>query len=142
MKLESSGNLSVRGVVAQNVLLSSDRNVKSGFQSIDSKAILEKVAALPISHWHYTNDPATPHIGPMAQDFSAAFNVGSDDKHIATVDADGVALAAIQGLNQKVEALEEEVHRRDAENAELKLVLGVMQKRMAEIEKLIGKLTA
>jgi len=37
---------------------------------------------------------------------------GPDDKHIATVDADGVALAAIQGLNQK---LEEAL----AENAEL-----------------------
>ena len=39
----------------------------------------------------------------MAQDFYAAFAVGPDDKHIATVDADGVALAAIQGLNQKLE---------------------------------------
>ena len=40
----------------------------------------------------------------MAQDFRAAFGLGTDDKHIATVDADGVALAAIQGLNQKLEA--------------------------------------
>ena len=38
----------------------------------------------------------------MAQDFYAAFNVGMDDKHISMVDADGVALAAIQGLNQKL----------------------------------------
>jgi hypothetical protein len=44
------------------------------------------------------------HIGPMAQDFHAAFGLdGTDDKHIATVDADGAALAAIQGLNAKVE---------------------------------------
>lgn len=42
---------------------------------------------------------ATPHLGPMAQDFHAAFNVGMDDKHMATVDEEGVALAAIQGLN-------------------------------------------
>ena len=39
----------------------------------------------------------------MAQDFYAAFAVGADDKHISTVDADGVALAAIQGLNEKLE---------------------------------------
>jgi len=38
----------------------------------------------------------------MAQDFYSAFNVGMDDKHISMVDADGVALAAIQGLNQKL----------------------------------------
>jgi hypothetical protein len=34
----------------------------------------------------------------MAQDFHAAFGVGEDDRHISTVDADGVALAAIQAL--------------------------------------------
>jgi len=33
------------------------------------------------------------HLGPVAQDFHAAFGLGADDKHIATVDADGVALA-------------------------------------------------
>ena len=55
---------------------------------------------------------------PMAQDFHAAFDTGTDDKHIATVDADGVALAAIQELNQK---LTDELKRRDAENTELKL---------------------
>jgi hypothetical protein len=49
----------------------------------------------------------------MAQDFYAAFNVGEDEKHITTVDADGVALAAIQGLNQKLE-------QKNAEVAELK----------------------
>ncbi|HEY0548440.1 MAG TPA: hypothetical protein VGF13_02495 [Verrucomicrobiae bacterium] len=43
------------------------------------------------------------HIGPMAQDFRSAFAVGENDRTITTVDADGVALAAIQGLNQKVE---------------------------------------
>ena len=32
-----------------------------------------------------------------------ALGLGHDDKHIATVDADGVALAAIQGLNLKLE---------------------------------------
>lgn len=43
------------------------------------------------------------HIGPMAQDFNAAFQLGESDRAITTVDADGVALAAIQGLNQKLE---------------------------------------
>ena len=39
------------------------------------------------------------------------------DRTITTVDADGVALAAIQGLNQKLTG---ELNHRDAENAELK----------------------
>jgi hypothetical protein len=42
------------------------------------------------------------HLGPVAQDFRAAFGLGRNDTTITTVDADGVALAAIQGLNQKL----------------------------------------
>ncbi|HMP00791.1 MAG TPA: tail fiber domain-containing protein, partial [Kiritimatiellia bacterium] len=82
---------------------SSDRNAKENFVPVAPAEILEKVIALPISRWNYQADAATPHIGPMAQDFHAAFGVGPDDTRIATVDADGVALAAIQGLNEKVD---------------------------------------
>ena len=60
--------------------------------------------------------------------FHAAFSVGQDDKHISMVDADGVALAAIQGLNQKVEQLSAELKRRDAENANLKQHLEALEK--------------
>jgi hypothetical protein len=45
-------------------------------------------------------------MGPMAQDFKAAFGVGESDTGITSVDADGVALAAIKGLNQKLEEKE------------------------------------
>jgi hypothetical protein len=100
----------------------SDRNAKENFVAVDPQAILARVAELPISRWNFKQDD-TLHIGPMAQDFHAAFAVGIDDKHIATVDADGVALAAIQGLNRKVEALE-------AENADLKARLERLEAAM------------
>ena len=93
-------------VRAQQYLTSSDRNVKTQFEPVSARDILAKVAALPITRWNFTNDLRTAHMGPVAQDFKAAFDLGSDDKTIATVDADGVALAAIQGLNQKVEEKE------------------------------------
>ena len=108
----------------------SDRNAKSGFQPVDVVAILAKVAAMPITSWHYTNDVATPHLGPMAQDFYAAFGVGADDKHISDVDEGGVALAAVQGLNQK---MEEQLKSKDAEITELK-------QRLEKLEQLlVGK---
>ena len=78
--------------------------MKENFAPVEASAVLDKVIALPISRWNFNGDAATPHVGPMAQDFHAAFQTGSDDKHIATVDADGVALAAIEGLNQKLES--------------------------------------
>jgi cell division protein FtsB len=42
----------------------------------------------------------------MAQDFMATFHVGSSDKTILQVDADGVALAALQALTERVKKLE------------------------------------
>jgi trimeric autotransporter adhesin len=86
----------------------SDAAVKENVTRVDSGQVLERVASLPLSTWNYkSQDPSIRHIGPMAQDFRAAFGVGEDDRYVASVDADGVALAAIQGLNEKVEALEE-----------------------------------
>jgi hypothetical protein len=102
----------------------SDRNLKENFRAVDPQQVLAKVTALPISEWNFIGDTATPHVGPMAQDFHAAFGLGTDERHIATVDADGVALAAIQGLNEKVErgarSAELRVQKLEAENAELR----------------------
>jgi hypothetical protein len=59
---------------------------------------------VPVSVWNYkSQNPSIRHMGPMAQDLHAAFGLGESDKGIATIDADGVALAAIQGLNAKLE---------------------------------------
>jgi hypothetical protein len=89
---------------------SSDRNAKANFAPTDGRAVLERLAELPIQTWNYKAESADiRHIGPTAQDFAAAFEVGADDTHIATVDADGVALAAIQGLHQVVRAQEEQI---------------------------------
>jgi hypothetical protein len=82
----------------------SDRNAKQNFTPANARAILDKVAILPISAWNYkTQDKSIRHLGPTAQDFHAAFGLGESERTITTVDADGVALAAIQGLNQKLE---------------------------------------
>jgi hypothetical protein len=113
--------LDQRGLTVNGTLItSSDRNVKEGFEPVDARSVLERVAALPITRWHFTNDTATAHLGPMAQDFYAAFNVGGDDKHIAVVDEGGVALAAIQGLNEKLEQKEARIQQQAAEIQELK----------------------
>ena len=104
----------------------SDRGRKQNFATVDPRSVLEKVASLPIQTWNYTNEsPALRHLGPVSQDFHAAFGLnGEDDKHIADVDEGGVALAAIQGLNEKVEVrsqnAEVSIRKLEAENAELK----------------------
>jgi hypothetical protein len=90
----------------------SDRNAKEHFAPVSRRDVLDKVISLPVTAWNYkSQDAAIRHIGPTAQDFKAAFQVGESDTGISTVDSEGVALAAIQGLNQK---LEEQLKQKDA----------------------------
>ena len=83
----------------------SDRNLKTDVAHIDDAAVLEKVATLPIERWSYKSERGVRHVGPMAQDFYAAFRVGEDDKHITSIDEDGVALSAIKALHARVRSL-------------------------------------
>ncbi|MHC5212799.1 MAG: tail fiber domain-containing protein [Planctomycetota bacterium] len=98
----------------------SDVNKKEDFAAIDTLEVLRKVVDLPITSWKYKVEAeGTKHVGPMAQDFMAAFGLGESDLAIGTVDADGVALAAIQGLNAKVEQKEARIERLEALVTEL-----------------------
>jgi hypothetical protein len=77
----------------------SDRNAKAAIVPLDGDAVLAKLDALPISRWSYKTERGVRHVGPMAQDFYTAFGVGEDDRHITSIDEDGVALAAIKALH-------------------------------------------
>lgn len=106
--------------------VSSSRAYKTGFEALSPSEVLAKVAELPISRWYFKSDPnARPHIGPMAEDFFAAFNVGAGDKSIALGDASGVALVAIQGLHQ-------EVQQKDQLIADLVSRIEKLEQRLAE----------
>jgi hypothetical protein len=84
--------------------------MEGSIEPVDGREILAKLVALPISTWNYKSDPpSVRHLGPMAQDFMAAFGLGADDKVINTVDANGVVMVAIQALHRRIEALEAEV---------------------------------
>ena len=111
---------------------SSDRNAKEHFAPVNPRDVLAKVAALPISRWNYKSESDVTHLGPMAQDFYSAFTVGTDNKHISMVDADGVALAAIQGLNQR---LEEAVQEKEAR-------IRALEQTVAELKALVNQLAA
>jgi trimeric autotransporter adhesin len=128
-------------VISKGSMLTSDRNAKENFTVLDAKSVLAKVISLPVTEWNYKDDAEDKkHIGPVAQDFYAAFDLnGTDDKHISVVDEGGVALAAIQGLNKKVEAsgqnAEVSIRKLEAENAELR-------QSMAELKAMVKQLVA
>ncbi len=95
----------------------SSRALKHAFAAVDPADILRRVRALPITTWSYRDSAEGRHLGPVAEDFKAAFGLAGDGKSIPTVDADGVALAAIQGLDAR---LDDERNALRAENAALR----------------------
>jgi hypothetical protein len=113
----------------------SDRNMKENFSIVDSKEVLERLAAIPITAWSYkSEDPTIRHIGPVAQDFYGAFGLGKSERYISTIDADGVALAAIQGLHKVVQEKEAEIRTLRQENRELSQRMRRIEQRLATIE--------
>ncbi|MDH7489784.1 MAG: tail fiber domain-containing protein, partial [Anaerolineae bacterium] len=117
----------------QPVPAPSDRNLKENIQPVDVKDILKRLLQVPIAKWNYIADQPVPHIGPMAQDFYAAFGVGEDELHISTIDANGVALAAIQGLYQIVQ-------EKDAQIAAQQKQIDDLQARLSALEALVAQL--
>lgn len=104
----------------------SDGNAKFNFAAVNQRHILERLAQVDIGTWGYkTQDESIRHIGPTAQDFYSAFNVGEDPKRISTVDADGVALAAIQGLYQIVQEKDAQIAGLESRLAALEQASGV-----------------
>jgi hypothetical protein len=113
----------------------SDRNAKTNFVPVDEQAILQRVAALPISLWNYkTQSASIRHIGPMAQDFYRTFGLGTDDYYISTVDIEGVALVAIQGVNQVVHDQADQIVAQQQQIATLENEVAAQRTRLADIE--------
>jgi len=109
----------------------SDRNAKQNFAPVDGAGLLARLANIPVLTWNYkAQDASIRHLGPMAQDFHAAFQVGEDDKHIATVDADGVALAAIQALYQRSVEKDRKIQQLTQEVDELRARLTRLEQRL------------
>lgn len=105
----------------------SDRNAKTDLRAVDPGDILARVVALDITSWRYRKDAAdVRHLGPMAQDFKAAFGLWDTDRMIFPLDAAGVSLAAIQGLHRRVVAAE-------AENDALRARLDRLEQRLAAV---------
>ncbi|WP_223639065.1 tail fiber domain-containing protein [Corallococcus sp. EGB] len=109
----------------------SDRATKEDFRRVDAEAVLAKVAAMPVDSWRYKSEAdGVRHVGPVAQDFRAAFGLGADDKSIGLLDIDGVNMVAIQALARRTE----ELNAKSAEVDALKAQMAELQRGLSRLE--------
>ena len=132
-KILNNGNAVLAGTLTQN----SDVNAKTAITDIDSYEILNLVSELPVTRWEYKDARGETHIGPMAQDFYAAFGLGKSETGISSIDTAGVALAAIQALNKKLVnqnlSLEQRIH-------ELEQLYHQMEQQQGQTQAVLMKL--
>ncbi len=120
----------------------SDRNAKTNIAPLNDDSVLAKLDALPISRWSYKTEHGVRHVGPMAQDFYAAFKVGEDDKHITSIDEDGVALAAIKALHAENGGLHADNQTLHAENATLRRRLATDEAHVRQVDAELAHIVA
>ena len=107
----------------------SSRDLKDDVRPVNGSEVLRALADLPVSTWHYRAEAAgVRHMGPMAEDFFRAFHLGEDGRHLATVDADGVSLAAVR-------ALLERSHRQRRQIASLRGQVRLLLERVRHVER-------
>jgi hypothetical protein len=125
--------------IAGSYLQSSSRSIKHDIKPVDLQSVLAKVAALPIRQWSYNSEKGVRHMGPMSEDFYTSFGLGGTSRGITTVDAGGVALAAIKGLKLEKDAeLARLTAEKDAQIAalgkELERLRSEQEERLAQLE--------
>lgn len=115
--------------------IGSSVHVKEKFSQVNEDDILLKISELPLTEWSYKKRPNLRHIGPMAQDFYAAFGLGKGETTISSIDADGVSLVAIKALVKRDIDNKNQILELEKKNQELeKVVLGLVE-RLEKLEK-------
>jgi hypothetical protein len=111
----------------------SDRAKKENVEAVDGEDVLLRLRQVPVTRWNYRTQLADiRHMGPMAQDFHAAFGLGEDQLTISSVDADGVALAGVKALDARTDSQRQRIERLEQENTALRERLERLEALLAQ----------
>lgn len=124
-RFNPNGNLEISGTL----ISASSKTLKNNIVPVDPQSVLERVLELPINEWSYNAEGEVRHIGPMSEDFYEIFRLGGTDKGLSSVDPAGVALAAIQGMNQELVKRDQRIDQLEQSNA-------MLMDRIEELENL------
>ena len=108
---------------------------------VDGAEVLSRLKGIEVSTWNYISEGRNVrHMGPMAEDFFKAFQLGTGNTSIGVQDLTGVSLAAIKELNQRTDALQQktaEVEQLRGELNQLRQANTDMERRIATLEQLL-----
>lgn len=108
---QRSATMGAIGNLGAAALMKSSREAKDVGNPVDLDFAAEALARLTVYNWRYTEDVAPhegrPHIGTMAEDFTAATGLG-DGREISIIDAVGLLMAALQDAQARIKRLEAE----------------------------------
>ncbi len=122
----------------------SDRNKKENFQSVDGESLLSKISKIPVTTWNYKRtDTSVRYMGPMAQDFYAAFHLNGDDSlGISTISIDGVNFAGVQALEKRTGEMKKMIDEIKIQNAQLILENQKLKEKLSALDKIEEELAA
>ncbi len=114
----------------------STRTTKENFSLVNGDDVLASLRKVPVSTWNYIAEGTqSRHLGPMAEDFYGAFQLGTSDKSIGIQDAVGVSLAAVKALDARTLELQQKTE----EVEQLRSKVNTLEQRLAALEALIQK---
>jgi len=96
--------------------------------------------AIQIVPSYISEERKVRHMGPMAEDFFRAFQLGTGNTSIGLQDLTGVSLAAIKELAQRTDSLQQktaEVEKLREQVNELRHANSEMERRLATLEQLL-----
>ncbi|MDT5271718.1 MAG: hypothetical protein QOH49_3904, partial [Acidobacteriota bacterium] len=114
----------------------SSRTTKENFSEVSGNDVLASLRKVPVSTWNYIAEgQQSRHLGPMAEDFYGAFQLGTTDKAIGIQDAVGVSLAAVKALDARTL----ELQQKSEEVEQLRSKVNTLEQRLSALEQLIQK---
>ena len=120
-----------------------DRNLKENFETIDEELLLSKIRELPITKWNYkSGDPSIKYIGPVAQDFYKAFQLGGTDSlGINSICIEGISLAGVKALEKRTSEIIVEINLIKDKNVQLELENKYLKEQISNISKFNDELS-
>lgn len=113
----------------------SSRTLKEDFEAVDGEDVLSRIRTIPITTWSMIGgDRGVRHLGPVAEDFYAAFPLGLGETTIGMGDIDGVNLAAAKALEARTVRLQEQLDDRTARVQALEALLAQAMQRIDQLD--------